>query len=160
MSPGVYYMDGGKGANFNVNNGVSLTCPTCTNGAGVTIVLTSSTGSNYATVSIGNGTSVKLAAPSTPGAWNTGILFYNDPVVSNQNIGTENFQGGASLDLTGALYFPNQTVNYSNGVSSGGCTNLIAGTISFQGGADLEGANCKALNVGGGGGGGATALVE
>jgi hypothetical protein len=67
MNPGVYFLNQGS---FNVGGAVQLT------GTGVTIVLTSSTGSNYATFTIGNGATVTLSAP-TSGA-TAGIVFFGD----------------------------------------------------------------------------------
>ena len=53
---GVYYVNGG---NFNVGGAVVM------NGTGVTIILTSSTSGNYATVTIDNGATVTLSAPTS-----------------------------------------------------------------------------------------------
>ena len=117
------------------------------------------TGSSYSNVSIANGGAVTLTAPTTgPTA---GIAFFGDPVVSGNNQGTETFTGGAVINITGAIYFPQQTVDFSGGVSNpSGCTQLIAGTINFQGGANFSN-NCASAGTSPiGSGGGATALVE
>jgi Flp pilus assembly protein TadG len=146
LNPGVYFVDRG---NFNVGGAVVMT------GAGVTIVLTSSTGSGYATVTIGNGANVTLSAP-TSGA-TAGLVFYGDRRAPASN--TIDLGGGALLNFTGAIYFPTQLVKFSNGISNpSGCTQLIAGTIQFTGGARFQN------NCGGSGthpiGGGASLLVE
>jgi hypothetical protein len=146
FAPGVYFVDKGT---FNVQSS-TLT------GSGVTIVL-SNTGSNYANVSISNGASVTLSAP-TSGA-TQGIVFFSDrnaPLTPGQT-----FQGGSTLNLTGALYFPSTRVVYSNGVvsnPSSNCTQLIAGTIQFQGGANFAIGSCPTgvTSIGAG----ATKLVE
>jgi hypothetical protein len=135
MNPGVYIINGGT---FSVQGGVTLI------GTGVTIVLTGSgTNFTYTTVSIGNGANVTLSAPTTgPTA---GLVFFQDPNAPSS--GTNNFQGGASLKLTGALYFPSQTVIYANGTtSSSSCTQLIAASIQFQGGATFN-SNCANTGV-------------
>lgn len=145
LNPGTYYVNGG---NFNVGGAVTMT------GTGVTIVLTGSSG-NYATVTIGNGATVTLSAP-TSGA-TSGILFFGDANAPVSN--SSNFGGGAVMNLTGALYFPSQTVVFNNGISNpSGCTQLIAGVIQFAGGAQFSN-NCAGTGTSAIGGG-ATALVE
>jgi hypothetical protein len=145
MNPGVYVINGGS---FSIGGAVQL------NGTGVTIVLTGS-GSNYATATIGNGATVTLSAPTTgPTA---GLVFFQDP--GAPNTGTNALEGGSIVTLTGALYFPSQTVIYSNGTSSTSpCTQLVAWQIQFQGGASFN-SNCANTGVGSIGGG-QPAMVE
>jgi hypothetical protein len=128
MNPGIYIINGGT---FSPQGGVTLT------GTGVTIVLTGS-GSDYANVSIANGVNVTLTAPTTgPTA---GLVFFQDAKAPTSGISS--FQGGASLILTGALYFPTQTVNYANGTTTAStCTQLVAWHIQFAGGASFN-SNC------------------
>jgi Flp pilus assembly protein TadG len=67
LNPGIYYIDRG---NFTVNGGATV------KGTGVTIVFTSSTGSNYATASINGGANVNLTSPPLappPGSCSSGI---------------------------------------------------------------------------------------
>ncbi len=134
MQPGVYFVNGG---NFSVGGGATLT------GTGVTIVLTSANG----TVTIDNGATVNLTAP-TSGA-TAGIAFFGNPLATESNI--NNFAGGSSTNITGVLYFPTQTVHFSNG-SSSSCTQLIAGMISVVGGTTLKNTSCPAgiRQIGGG----------
>jgi hypothetical protein len=146
MNPGVYIVDRGV---FNVGGAVQLT------GTGVTIFLTKSTGSNYADIDIGNGANVTLIAPAS-GA-NAGLVFFGDrsAPVSNTNY----FRGGAAVNITGAIYLPSQTINFSNGISNpSGCTQLIAGKIVFTGAAQFKN-NCSGTGVVTVGGA-ETALVE
>ena len=120
MKPGPYVIDRGT---FDVGGAVKLT------GTGVTIFLTTSTGKSkdYADVKIGNGAQVDLTAP-TSGAM-AGLVFFGDRDGPLSNIGT--FGGGAALNITGAIYFPSQSVTFDNGISNpAGCTQLIAGKIS------------------------------
>jgi hypothetical protein len=131
MNPGVYFINQGT---FSVQGGVTLT------GTGVTIVLTSSTGSGYATANIANGTNVTLSAPTTGAT--AGIVFFGDRSAPATNV--ENFGGGATISVNGALYFPTQEVIFQNGVgNSSACTQLIAGTIQFMGGSNFQD-NCPA----------------
>lgn len=146
LNPGVYVIDRGT---FDVGGGTNLTA------TGVTIFLTSKTGSNYAKVALGGGATITMAAP-TVGA-TAGILFFgnrNGPLTNSHN-----FAGGISPSLTGAIYFPSQTVVISNGVSNTtGCTQLIAGKIQFTGGSKFQN-NCGGTGVAAIGGSN-SALVE
>lgn len=146
MNPGVYIIDRGT---FDVGGSVQLT------GTGVTVFLTRSTGSTYAKVNIGNGAQVAMTAPTNGNT--AGIVFFGDRSAPSGT--TQGFGGGATLNLTGSIYFPSQTVNFTNGVSNpSGCTQLIAGKIVFTGAAQFK-ANCT--NTGVISVGGATiALVE
>jgi Flp pilus assembly protein TadG len=130
LAPGIYFVDRG---NFDVGGAVQLT------GTGVTIVLTSSTGSNYADVTIGNGATVTLSGP-TSGA-TEGIVFFGDRNAPASN--TSSITGGAAVNISGAFYFPTQTVIFQNGASNpAGCTQLIAGTIQLTGGSSFQN-NCS-----------------
>lgn len=138
LSPGTYIINGGGGLNVGgIGGGGSVT------GSGVTIVLTGS-GSNYATVSIGNGIPVTLSAPVSGAT--AGIVMYGDP--AGPTTGVSSIQGGSVVQLTGALYFPTQTFDYGNGSSSATtCTQLIAWHIVFEGGATFN-SNCAGTGVG------------
>ena len=106
----------------------------------MTIFLTTSTGKSkdYADVNIGNGAQVNLTAP-TSGA-TAGLVFFGDRDGPLNN--TSTFGGGAALNITGAIYFPSQSVTFDNGISNpSGCTQLIAGYIKFSGGARFQ-SNC------------------
>ena len=136
MNPGVYIIDRGT---FAVGGAVRLT------GTGVTIFLTTSTGKNkdYADVSIGNGAQVNLTAP-TSGA-TAGLVFFGDRDGPLNN--TSTFGGGAALNITGAIYFPSQSVTFDNGITNpSGCTQLIAGYIKFAGGARFQN-NCANTGI-------------
>ena len=146
MNPGVYIIDRGT---FDVGCAVKLT------GTGVTIYLTKSTGSSYAKVNIGNGANVTLTAPAS-GTY-AGLVFFGDRKASTST--TSSFGGGATFSITGALYFPSQTVTFNNGISNpSGCTQLVAGKIQFTGGAQFKNncANTGVISVGGA----QTSLVE
>ena len=132
MNSGVYFIDRG---NFNIGGGATVT------GSNVTIVLTSSTGSGYATATIGNGAIVTLSAPLA-GAATAGIVFFGDRRAPASN--TNDLEGGVAVNITGALYFPTQALTFSNGSSNAsGCTQLIAGTIQLTGGSKFQN-NCPA----------------
>ena len=121
LNPGIYYLDQGS---LSVNGGATL------QGTGVTIVLTSSTGSNYATASIAGGATINLTAP-TSGA-TAGIVIYGD---RNMPVGTVlKFTGGSSQTFGGAVYAPKAALSFlGNSGTGSGCTQIIADTISFTG---------------------------
>ncbi len=121
LNPGVYYLDQGS---LTVNGGATL------QGSGVTLVFTSSTGSNYATANIAGGATINLTAP-TSGA-TAGIVIFGD---RNMPVGTTlKFAGGSSQTLGGAIYAPKAAVSFAGGSGTGsGCTQLVADTITFTG---------------------------
>jgi Flp pilus assembly protein TadG len=122
MNAGVYIVDRGL---FDLTGGATLTAT-----AGVTIVLTSSSGSNYATATIDNGTTINITAPASGAT--KGLAFFQDRRAAAT--GTDNFAGGASMTVNGGLYFPAQMVNFSNGATSSVCTQLIAYRVTYTGG--------------------------
>jgi len=135
LNPGVYIVDRGV---FLATGGATVTAT-----SGVTIVLTSSTGSNYATAEIDNGVSVSITAPSTGAT--KGLAFFQDRRAAAT--GSENFAGGSTTTIYGALYFPAQTVNYTNGTSTTStCTQLVAYRVNFQGGSKFMD-NCSAYGT-------------
>jgi len=121
MAPGVYIINGSGG--FNVANGGG----TLTATGGVMIYLTGGAQAN-----ITNGSSVTLTAQSS-GSYQ-GVLFYQD---RTQTAGTSTFAGGANQKLTGSLYFPKSALTIDNG-SNTSTLGIVAGTVSFQGGAVLK----------------------
>lgn len=130
LNPGVYYIDQGS---FSVNGGATLT------GTGVTLVFTSSTGSNYATASINGGATVNLTAPTSgPTA---GIVVFGD---RNMPVDTTfKFNGGASQILGGAIYLSKAAVDFAGGAgTSTGCSQLIGNTVKFVGNSNFA-INCS-----------------
>jgi len=120
MSPGVYIIDGGT---FSIQGG-----STVTSSGGVTIFLT-----NGATVNVANGSTVTLSA-QTSGSYE-GVLFYQDRTMASP--GASTFAGGATMNLTGSLYFPHATLDVNNG-SGSSVMAIVADMVNFQGGAHLE----------------------
>lgn len=116
FNPGTYIINRGS---LSLNGGASLT------GTGVTIVLTGS-GTNYANVSIQGGATVNLTAPSSGAT--AGLVFFQDRnAKSTGPNSTDSFGGGAGQSITGALYFPNQTVQFGGSATSNNtCTEIVA----------------------------------
>jgi hypothetical protein len=132
--PGFYYVNKG---NFNVGGTVNMT------GAGVTIILTGSS-NTFANATIGDGATVILSAPTT--GTTQGLALVGDPNAPSSTP-SSSFGGGASMNITGALYFPTETVSFTNGISNpSGCTQLIAGSMVFNGGASFN-SNCAAAGT-------------
>jgi Flp pilus assembly protein TadG len=146
MATGIYYIKSGL---FDLGGGAHVT------GTGVTIVLTKNT-SSYAQATLGNGGTINLTAPKT--GTTAGIVFYGDRLApSSRQI---NFNGGVNMTLTGALYFPSMTVNYSNASNNSGCTQLIGSLLRFTGGAKF-GTDCDGVGTAPiGGGASVPELVE
>lgn len=135
MNPGVYFIDKGV---FNVAGGETLTA------TNVTIILTSKTTSGYATLSVSNGATVNLSAP-TSGA-TAGIAFFGDRNAPSSN--TNIVAGGTALTVNGAVYFPSQKLQFENGSSNASaCTQLVASTITLTGGSKFQN-NCPTGVVG------------
>jgi len=146
FNPGIYVVEGPLIFNGNV----------VVRGDGVTFVLTTRGAGPVPSVTI-NGASadIELSAPTSgPMA---GILFYQDRRAGS---GSNTFNGGSRARFRGALYFPKQTVVFNGGtdVTSGGCTQLIANRITFNGAARLA-MDCAGMPLRGPGGS-RTHLVE
>lgn len=141
LNPGTYIIDRGT---FNVNGGVTL------NGTGVAIILTSSTGSNYADSHINGSAIVNLSAPSsndTSGSVTgnfSGIAFYRDRNADEETI---SWNGGASMNITGALYFPNDIFQHNGNASvASTCTQIIAKQIVLKGDANYT-SSCAGTGI-------------
>ena len=137
LDPGIYIVDKGT---FKVTGGGTIT------GTDVTIILTSSTGSNYADVSVNGGGTVALSAP-TSGTYN-GILLFQDTAAPFSNSDSFDFNGNSDTELTGVIYVPNNDVNFTGGneTDDNGCLKIVARTVSFSGNADLEN-DCSAYGM-------------
>jgi hypothetical protein len=115
FQPGVYYVDG----NFKFTGSASAT------GTGVTFYITSPN-----SVDFGGNRNISFSAP-TSGTY-SGIVFFGDRAgtASNQNI----INGGSSSSITGAIYFPTESVTFSGGTASGNnCTQIVADKVTVTG---------------------------
>ncbi len=138
MQSGVYIIDRGT---FKVTAGALLDNEL----GGVTIFLTSSTSSQYANVRVNGVSTVTLEAQDS-GPY-SGIVFYQDDDVPLSPASNNVFNGGSTMEITGALYFPNGNLDFSGGGSiSGNCTQIIGQTVSFSGDSSLE-LNCDSAGT-------------
>ncbi len=93
LNPRIYYLDRGT---FSVNGGGTMT------GTGVTLIFTSSTGTNWASANINGNASVNVTAPNSGST--EGIVLFMDP---NAPTGTSlNLSGGSTQTFGGAIYPP------------------------------------------------------
>jgi hypothetical protein len=139
LKPGVYCgrIDVSSGGTLNFNPGDYVL-----DGAALTVasdgVVTGDGVSFYITENSGQGDNITIAANadvdlSAPTEGDTeGVLFYHDRN-SPSNI-THNIAGGATMNLEGILYFPNQNLLFAGGSEIDPVTTfIVADTINFVG---------------------------
>jgi Flp pilus assembly protein TadG len=130
MNPGVYFIDRGS---LQMAGGSTL------QGTGVTIIFTSSTGSNYADATINGGATLAITAPTTGPL--AGIAMFGDRNMPTST--TFKFNGGDNQVLGGAVYIPKGTLQYAGGNNANtNCTQVIADTVTFVGNSLLK-INCS-----------------
>ena len=141
LNPGLYVIDGGDLKSNATGSFV---------GTGVTIVLR-----NEARINNFNGSStVTLSAPvpaDSAGGWE-GILFYQDRDTSSACTGNNcnTLNGNSSTTFQGAVYFPNQEINFSGGnEGTSTCLQIVALRVGFSGNSalDSDGSACAAAGV-------------
>ena len=155
LCPGTYVFDNanlsmvGQSTLLAPPTGTTLTtdCPGNTSG-GVTIIFSNSTGGSPGIPNVSAGANVTLTAP-TSGTYKGVAMFGdrltctgngNSDVNGNGTACTPAMEGQGTQNVTGAVYFPKETVKYAGGASSGGatCTQLVADKINFSGGSTFN----------------------
>ena len=143
IESGYYVIAGGS---LTINSKATIT------GTGVTFILTGDNAHGYATLTINGGQQMSLTLTAPTSGPYGGMAFFQDRNAnsggsssssSSCGSGTSQNQinGGSNQKITGAIYFPNQSVCYSGNSSTSGagqCTQLIARTISFTGNSDVK----------------------
>jgi Flp pilus assembly protein TadG len=134
LNPGIYYLDGGS---------LSMTGQTSLSGTGVTLVFTSSSGSNYATASLTGGATLNLTAPTTGPL--AGIAIFGD---RNMPVGTTfKFAGGDTQTVSGVVYLPKAALQWAgNSSAQQKCTQIVTDTISMVGTSGLQ-VDCSGMTV-------------
>lgn len=138
FTAGTYYIANGDLVISSDNN---VSCSNCTSGAGVTFVLTQTTGNNsdIGGVNISSQNNITLNAPNS-GTYE-GVLFYQDRRVAAGTMSSSSkiftLSSLNSATLAGAVYFPNNAINISSinnvgGNSSTGCTVWIGRYLKFS----------------------------
>jgi Flp pilus assembly protein TadG len=134
LNPGVYFIDRGS---LQMAGGSTLS------GTGVTIIFTSSTGSNYADATINGGATLAITAPTTGPL--AGIAIFGDRNMPTDT--TFKFNGGSGQVLGGAVYVPHGTLQYAGGDNTNtNCTQIIADTVTFVGNSKLA-INCSGTPI-------------
>jgi Flp pilus assembly protein TadG len=143
FTEGVYYIYD----HFTLGNTVKVDAT-----AGVTIVING----NYA-ISIGNNVTMSLTAPTSGNT--AGVAFASIRTASSSQ--TQTFSNNAIINLTGAIYFPNQTLHFDNNstINTPVCGQLIARIVRLQNNANLRNA-CGGTGAVPMTGGGSVQLVE
>jgi hypothetical protein len=128
-----YYIQG----DFTTGGGAPVS------GTGVTLVVTGA-------VTIANGVTVNLSAPTVNGV--PGTLLYATG-------GTVDIEGGSNSNFSGIVYAPNAAVTLDNGTGTTTNLDFVAQSLKMAGGATLNSYATSALG-GGVGGGGVAKLVQ
>jgi len=125
-----------------VNNG-TINCPPCVAGVtGVTLIFTSSTGSNYKSMDFSGNATINLSAP--PMGPTAGMVIFQDR--NTPSSVTANLGGGSGQLFTGALYFPSTSLDYGGNASTQSCAQLIAKTVEFQGDSSFR-SDCTSIDT-------------
>ena len=131
LSPGIYVIDEGD---FDVRSTATLS------GTDVTIILTSSTGSDYGTMTLNGSATLDLSAPDS-GDY-SGVLVYRDRDAPDAN---NSILGGADAEFTGALYMPSSTLNFTGNSATAGtqCLQVIADKVDITGTTGMTSTGCE-----------------
>jgi hypothetical protein len=123
LDPDTYILDRG---NFSISGNSTV------NGAGVTLVLTSRTGSNYGAIDIRAASRIEITAPALgTSARIPDIAIWVD---GDEPAAGDTFDGGNSQNINGAIYLPGRHVKYSGGSPSATrCSQPIARAVTFTG---------------------------
>jgi hypothetical protein len=145
LNPGTYYIDEGD-IIIAASAVIRCSCPNPEDG--VTFVLTSSGAVNdIGTITIHGGADVLLRAPTADADPFTGILVYQDRrAPSGQSV---KFNGGSAMLLTGAIYIPQQTVEWSGGNAAAGstCTQIVGQEVKFVGNSEIVNTGCDTAGI-------------
>lgn len=143
FAPGTYYVQ--SKLTFQNNAIMNAT-------GGVTIVVVG----NYA-IDIGNNAIINITAPSSGNY--AGLAFFGDR--SGTSTVKQVFSNNTTLNITGAIYFPNQIAELDNNASTSanGCSQLIARKVIFSNNANLP-SNCTGSGTKGIGASANVSLVE
>jgi hypothetical protein len=134
LNPGTYFF---YNATIKINGGT-------VNGTGVTIVLLGDS-----SLSISGGT-VNLSAPATNTTSSdlNGVLIDDQAPNKSNNAVTVN--GGGTVTLGGAMYFPNVDVTWSGTAQNANttCSEVIANSLTMSGNAYMSSQNCVPSTIG------------
>ena len=144
LTPGIYYVTNGD---FFIASGATVTCMTCRDANGVTIVLTTPDppgGGAIGNAQIQKGSTVTLQAPNS-GPF-SGLLLVQDPLAADGDGSDSAFEGGLGMSLTGLLYFPNAAVGF-RGNPSATYTLLVARQVTVHSRSHLSNLGCSTAGL-------------
>jgi hypothetical protein len=145
MTPGTYILNRGD---FKVGGQTTVTCSCPNPEDGVTIILTSAgSASDIGHIDIAAGANIDLRAPSGDTAEYRGLLFYQDRNAPVAGSNSNKLTGGATMNLHGAIYVPQQGVQFSGDNSATTCTQIVARTVTFIGNSTISNTGCQAAGV-------------
>jgi Flp pilus assembly protein TadG len=147
LGPGTFIIDGGD---------LEVTSGSITATGGTTIILTTKlSGQPCAKAKITSGP-INITAPTSGSL--AGIAIYKDRSAAcvSHDSNDDKVTGNSAQNIVGAIYFPEQYIDYSGGSAAGGavCTQLIAWKIQFTGNSGFQnnctgtGARQVSLNAG------------
>ncbi len=126
LPSGTYYINGGDA--FIQGN---LNCTGCT------FVLTNKSTSPTATIGqfkVNASSEINISAPTGSGDYYKGIAIYQDRRAKDSPSSVNKINGNSNSTITGALYFPNQELQYNGtGNTSASCTLFVSRRIDFSG---------------------------
>jgi Flp pilus assembly protein TadG len=130
LAAGVYYVSGGLSVAGNGNL-------TATASGGVTLIVSGA-------VSLAGNGSIAITAPSSGTFAGIALMAASDATATT----SESIGGNGTLKVTGAIYFPKQTLTIAGNGTSGSatCTQIIANELDFTGNASLQN-NCASTGV-------------
>lgn len=133
FNPGIYIIDRGV---------LSITSSGTINATGgVTIILTSSTGANFATLSMSGSQTFNIRAPSA--GVTAGLALWVDKRATSSTVV---IGGSSSWNVVGAIYAPGSTLGWNGSSGSSACTQLVANRIEFSGNSGLVN-NCSGVGT-------------
>lgn len=129
FAAGVYYV----GTRLSLGNSVTVNAT-----AGVTIVING----NYA-MNVGNNAIINITAPTTGATKGIAIA----SIRTATSTVTQLFSNNTTLNVSGAIYFPNQIAQFDNNVTikATNCNQFIARKISYQNNAALVDTGCPSF---------------
>lgn len=130
LNPGAYYID----SQLAIGNNVTVNAT-----GGVTLIIQG----NYA-IDIGNNAVINITAPSS-GTF-AGLAFFGDR--NGTSTVQQTFANNTQLNIKGAVYFPNQIVEFDNNAetAAGGCTQIIGRMVHLSNNVNLE-SNCSGVGT-------------
>jgi Putative Flp pilus-assembly TadE/G-like len=155
LSPGTYWFTDGSLSLNGTSGNITLQCPTCSNGAGVTLIFTTTDGGQIGTLSESGNVTTILNAPGS-GSY-AGLLMLQDKGATYANFsclpGATSFLGGCIIGsvgsaLSGLIYFPNTDLGFGGSIqTTSNCLVVVASSFTFTGNIDLNNSGCAAAGL-------------